>query len=374
MSSEIVHVVPGLARGGAETILFRMLESMPKEERILHRVVTLLDNVDFDFNEIGVRVEVFPLNAGPIRFVSSFVRLFVMLRNINPRVVQGWLYIGSVMAYFVAPRRAKLVFSFHDGLADLSVRPTIDKIIVKVAAWMSNTARVRVIHLCSNFGMQNHLRLGFPAKKMVVILNGYNSEYFRFSEDSRHRMRKELGIAYSDFVISCFARYNPIKDHATLFRAFKMLSQTQGNPVLVLAGIGTEESNKKLLNDLNGFGVLWPKVRCLGVRNDLRDLYSASDVHVLTSRSEAFPNVLAEAVLCEIPSVSTDVGDVETILGPSRMVVPVGDAEAIAECISWMMSLESEDRRKMGSDLRKRLIGLVGMPGCLESFRCEVWN
>ena len=73
---------------------------------------------------------------------------------------------------------------------------------------------------------------------------------------------------------------------------------------------------------------------------------NASDLILLTSAFEGSPNVIKEAMACNRPIVSVDVGDVAEITDKTRGVfVTSFDSEEIAQCIIKALKFKNTDGR-----------------------------
>jgi glycosyltransferase involved in cell wall biosynthesis len=86
------------------------------------------------------------------------------------------------------------------------------------------------------------------------------------------------------------------------------------------------------------------RVRFLGHREDIPSLLGGSDIFVLPSRSESFPNGLIEAMASGLPVVATSVGGNTELVqhGENGLLVPPDDAHAIASSIHDL--IESPER------------------------------
>ncbi len=84
---------------------------------------------------------------------------------------------------------------------------------------------------------------------------------------------------------------------------------------------------------------------------------SASDILVLPSLSEGRPNVVLEALACEVPAVATDVGGIPELMidGETGYLVPAKNSLELSKKVNKL--LEDENlREKMGKLGRKSII------------------
>ena len=90
-----------------------------------------------------------------------------------------------------------------------------------------------------------------------------------------------------------------------------------------------------------------------GFVDDVRGFLAGLDVFCLSSRREALPLVLLEAMAEGLPCVATDVGDVAVAVGPDAVVVPPGDAGALAAALAGLLA-DPAARADLGRRARAR--------------------
>ncbi len=97
-------------------------------------------------------------------------------------------------------------------------------------------------------------------------------------------------------------RLVPEKDFATLLKAFNIVRQ-DANVRLIILGDGPL---KKELEEIHQSSRYADDIDLFGYTNNVVSFMKSSDLFVLSSKEEAFGNVLVEAMSCGIPCVATD--------------------------------------------------------------------
>lgn len=132
-------------------------------------------------------------------------------------------------------------------------------------------------------------------------------------------------------LILSIGRLLPVKDFPTLVRAFHFISD-QTTARLIVLGDGEERPKLEALVkmfDLTG------RVSFCGAVDNVFPYLKRADLFVLSSKEEAFGNVLVEALASGVPVVSTACGGTEEILdnGLYGVLVPVQNPEVLGQAI-----------------------------------------
>lgn len=148
---------------------------------------------------------------------------------------------------------------------------------------------------------------------------------------TRDQVRAALEVGDAPFILAV-GRLHPQKDYPTLISAMTRLQGRIPQPALVVAGDGPEASAVKAAVDTAGIAA-----RLLGRRDDIADLMAAADVFALSSVWEARALVVQEAMQVGLPVVATAVGGIPDLVRDTAIVVPAGDAAALASAIAYVL-------------------------------------
>lgn len=280
-------------------------------------------------------IETFSLDMPKRSFLlGSALKLYRILRMLNPDVIQTWMYHADFFGGLVARWAgfSSIVWGIRHSTLEPGKSGRVTILIAKLSAIASGWLPVKIA-VCAQRAMEVHEELGYCKAKMQVIPNGFDLERFKLQKSLDLAVVGVSPIVADYPVIAAIGRYDPQKDHATLLKALAILRTRNLHVTCLLVGTGLDSNNHQL-TELIVKNDLVDSVILLGARNDIPAVLSAVDVHVLSSAfGEGFPNVVAEAMACGTPCVVTDVGDAADIVGKTGWVVPPSDAKALAEAL-----------------------------------------
>lgn len=216
------------------------------------------------------------------------------------------------------------------------------------------SGRPRGIIFNSRTSLDQHIALGYRRDGCQVIPNGFDTAIFRPDPNARRSLREELGLADTVLLAGMVGRLHPHKGQFDFLAAAERIGAEDPNVHFVMAGSGVTDLDR----DLRGFLLgkeLASRVHLLGPRTDIPRLMAGFDFLCLPSMTEAFPNVLGEAMACGVPCVSTEVGDAARIIGKTGVIVPASDPAALADGIRKMVGMDAGERRALGELGRQRI-------------------
>ena len=186
------------------------------------------------------------------------------------------------------------------------------------------------------------------ATNVVVIPNPISLPL----ENSQPSIPPHHHIRAKQKLIVTVGRLVKIKRQDRLIRAFAMIATEYPDWVVAIIGSGPEKNALTRLADDLGVAA---QVKFVSRVGNPADWYCRSDIFVMTSESEGFPNVLLEALAHEIPVVSMDSGPgPRNIVTPlsNGLLVPNGNEHAFANALKRLMSDEGL-RREMSVKAKK---------------------
>jgi len=366
----VLHIITGLLTGGAEQMLMRLIEHGDRE-RFTPVVVSLRDRGDVGARIATHAVPVYELGMSPGRpSLKALWRLREIVRRERPDVVQTWLYHADLMGGIAARMAGGTPVAWgirHADPRDPSM-PAASRRVAGLCARLSR-ALPRVIVTNSAAARRAHGDAGYDLRRMTVIPNGFDLSVYHPAPEARSWLRNDLGLPEDAILITAAGRLHPVKGHREMLDAAALMApaRREGPPVhIVMCGEGVTPGGDLAVPARQD--CLAGHIHLLGRRDDLPRIFAASDIVTSPSLSEAFPQVVGEAMACGVPCVVTDVGDSADIVGETGLVVPPGDATALAGAWEQLLEEGSEGLSARGARARARIEQRYELARTIRSF------
>ncbi len=322
-----------LDTGGAERQLVTLAKALAAEGRPPVVAVFYRGERTFEQELTAAGVTVHHLGKrGRWELAGFAARVRRMALSERPTVAYSMLPTPNLVlssVRLVLPR-LRVVWGVRASQLDASDYSGFNSWTVRLQRLLASSADAIIAN--SHVGRRDLLAAGYPERRVHVVWNGIDTTQFRPMASGRERLRREWGVSPAEKLIGIVARFDPMKDHDTFFRAARSLAAARPDVRFVCVGTGPPDIVRRIRSSAEG---LEDRLIWAGARTDMPDVYSAFDLCVLSSAyGEGFPNVLGEALACGTRCASTSSGDAEAILNGLGPVVHPRNAEELAAAVS----------------------------------------
>lgn len=339
----IAFLIRSLGVGGAE----RQVAALAGGLRSVGHEVTVLVNygggaIQRELEAAGVAVVALE-KRGRWDLLGPLFRLARELRRRRPEVVHGFMPDANLLS-LLAGRcfvKAKVVWGVRASHYDFAIYDWLFRVLFWVSCRLSSRADIIIAN--STAGRDYHVACGYPMDRCVVVPNGIDISRFRPEPARRASQRQTWGVGDGEVLIGLVGRLDPMKGHPTFLRAASLLAAQLPRARFLCLGEGPPAYLGELQALAGRLGIA-ERVRWVLRADDLVAAYNALDLLGSVSTSgEGFSNVIGEAMACGVRCVVTDVGDAGLIVGETGIVVPAGDATALAAACRRLLAAPVED-------------------------------
>lgn len=363
---KVLHVIDSLGvGGGAEHSLANLLPLLD-ERGVTSSIATLVPRIgglQERLSDAGYPLEVLPSTTLPGRVMA----LRRKVRHERPDLVHAALYNSCLVTRLAllgtgVPSIDTLASTSYDpartegiGAAPwkLHIVETVDRISIQ------RTTRVHAVNhaVADEATRVLHVR----PSKISVIPRGRDARGLgEWSAHRRATTRERLGIDGPTPVVLNVGRQDHPKAQAELVRAFGVTAGDVADATLLIAGREGDATPelRRALDEVD----LGERIRLLGHRDDVADLYVAADVFAFPSLYEGAAGAIVEAMALRCPVVGSDAVAVAEVLGDGELgvVAKRGDVAALADAMTGLLSdpqrrADLADRGEAEFDRRYRI-------------------
>lgn len=338
----MVHVITNFAGvGGAEMMLARLIQCT--EQQYEHVIIALMKTSEVYQSTLERCQSYYALGWNGINTLGTIKKLRGLLKQIQPKTVQCWMYHANALTSLSViglAKKPKVVWGIHHSLAS----PKDESISTKIALGLSKilSKQPSAIIYCAHSSMQQHQAFGFKNDNSQVIANGVFLDKFQ--------PRAKL---YQPTVIGFAGTYRHAKGYPYLFGTMGLLKDQ--DIIFKIAGSGASLENPEVKALFEQYQLDAKKVHLLDQISDMPAFYQSIDAFLMTSITEGFPNVLVEAMASGLPCISTDVGDAKYIVQDLGSIVPPRNAKSLADAILAYTQKSEAEKQSLKQATRERV-------------------
>ena len=296
----VLQVTGGLNTGGLETVAMNVARYADPSKVTFDFLVygSKTGAYEKEAEERGFRVIHTEGRGNPIR---QYARIRDALKKYGPYdVVYSHSFFNSGIVVRAAKKAGVKKTIAHAHQAERPVDKRFDRRIfyALMRKWLNRYADVR---LACSAAAGKHV-FGKDSR-FTVVLNGIEIDRFRYSADSRRKIREELGLQEDAFVLGNIGRISPAKNHRFMVDVLCETLKTDPDARLLLVGDGPLRGETEAYIREKGVS---DHVIMTGRRHDVPELLSAIDIFLIPSIHEGVGISAIEAQASGLVTLASD--------------------------------------------------------------------
>lgn len=303
---KILFVIPYLVEGGTERALSNITTFFPDDWQI-DILVNDKKNAAYPFRgnivELGFRgkPKIDSVLFQAKVFFKRTRRLKQLKKSGGYQACVSFLDSANVANILSGKSFCKVVVSVRNSLVQQGKLPQYKYVVNPLVRLFYNYAD-KVIAVSKGVELELQENFGLRSDRLFTIENGYD---FSVIDKQRKEMlsEQEINLFKGKKIITTTGRLTNQKGQWHLIRAFSEVVKRAPNTMLVIIGSGELEDYLKDLSKAYGLG---KNIYFTGHAPNPYKYLWCTDIFVLTSLYEGFPNALAEAVCMGLPCIATD--------------------------------------------------------------------
>lgn len=348
---KILFVLDSLGLGGAQSVILNILKYIDRNKFNAELALFTLEG-DY-MNNLPEDITYYDLNSVRTRYmIFSLIRL---LREIKPQIIFSTLLKVNAainIAVKLAGVSPKVIIRSSNFFSSkFRDEPFYTNILSR---WANRNAD-SIVATTEEMRSDMYKNFSIPLNKIKVIYNPVDIKFI--DEMSRKPIEDssfEINSRKNSPLIISMGRLTDQKGYSYLLKAFQIVRSNLPAKLVILGRGDKKEELENLAGNLN----IDKFVIFLGFQSNPYRLMARSDVFVLSSLWEGFPNALIEAMTCRVPVISTDCssGPKEIITsGVNGLLVPVGNENILADAILRVLT-DKKLSNKIAENGRKKVL------------------
>lgn len=332
--------------GGAEKQMLTLISNLSNWKCIvIVRDVPVFENLFRQLEQLP-HVKIIKMKAKSKHSLSLFFQTFFALKKIKPCLIHlhSWNPMsGKYLILAAKILKIKVVNTQHDPFPLKFPKSIYQK-------WSLKNSKIVIAVSEKNRETLNEI---LPKSKILTVHNGIElTENMLISQSEKERYFTKFDLRNEHKVILSVGTLHPRKGFLDLLAAYNLIQQKYPEWRLIIAGEGPQ---KEILEQQIGHLKLKEKVKLIGFRDDLENLFQIADVFALASHQEAFGLVVVEAMNAGKAILATNSGGVPEIVQNevNGILVEPKNSVQLAQALSRLIE-NPELRQKLGQNAKIR--------------------